>query len=72
MVQIILTDDQVHAIHVATGTVEVRDQRGELLGYLSRPPSDSELAVAARRLKSNGPWHTTKEVLSHLDSLEAG
>jgi hypothetical protein len=70
MTQIILTDDQVGALQFATGTVEVRDRRGALLGYLSRPASESEIAEAARRLESRGPWYTTQQVLDHLDSLE--
>ncbi len=69
MAHIILTDDQVRAVQIATGTVEVRDQRGALLGYLSRPPSDAEIAEARRRLRSEGPWYTTQQVLDHLDSL---
>jgi len=70
MTQIILTDDQVSVLQIAAGTVEVRDQRGALLGYLSRPSSDAEIAEASRRLKSDGPWYTSQEVLGHLDSLE--
>jgi hypothetical protein len=70
MMQIILSDDQVSALQVTAGTVEVRDQRGALVGYLSRPASDAEIAAANRRLKSDGPWYTTQEVLDHLDSLE--
>ena len=70
MTQIILTDDQIGALHVATGTVEVRDRRGALLGYLSRPASDAEVAEAVRRLKSGDPWYTTQQVLEHLNSLE--
>jgi hypothetical protein len=70
MTQIILTDDQVSALKTAAGTVEVRDRQGALLGYLSRPASDAEIAEASRRLKSEGPWYTTQQVLDHLDSLD--
>ena len=70
MTQIILTDDQVRALEIAAGTVEVRDRGGALWGYLSRPPSDAEIAEATRRLHSDGPWYTTAEVLEHLSSLE--
>ena len=52
--------------------VEVRDQRGNLLGYVSVPPSDAEIAEAKRRLESDGPWHTTEQVTEHLKSLEQG
>lgn len=71
MVQIILTDDQSSALRFATGAVEVRDRQGTLVGYLSRPPSEAEVAIAAGRLASDGPWLSTQEVLDHLDSLES-
>jgi hypothetical protein len=72
MTQIILSDDQVRTVHTATGAVEVRDRYGELVGYLSSPPSTAEIAAATRRLESDGPWYTTEQVLGRLDSLEAG
>jgi hypothetical protein len=69
MTQIVLDDHQAETLQAATGVVEVRDQHGNLLGYLSRPPSDAEIAEARRRLESAGPWHTTQQVLGHLKSL---
>lgn len=72
MSQIILNDDQVKAIQAATDAVELRDQQGKLVGYIAPPPSDEEIAEAQRRLNSAGPWHTTSQVLDHLDSLEQG
>ena len=69
MNQIILNDDQVKAVQAATGAVELRDQQGKLVGYIARPPGDEELAEAKRRLSSQGPWHTTAQVMDHLDSL---
>jgi hypothetical protein len=50
MTQIVLDDHQAETLQAATGVVEVRDQHGNLLGYLSRPPSDAEIAEARRRL----------------------
>jgi hypothetical protein len=72
MTQIILNDEQVRSVRAATDTVEVRDRHGGLLGYVSPPPSDIEIAAATKRLKSDGPWYTTQQVLDHLDSLGAG
>ena len=72
MAQIILNDDQLKAVHGATETIELRDQQGNLLGYVSRPPNGDVMAEAKRRSKSEGPWYTTKEVTEHLDSLEQG
>ena len=70
MTQIVLNDDQVRSVRDATD-VEVRDLHGHLLGYLSRPAGVAEISEATRRLESNGPWCSTKQVFDHLDSLEA-
>ena len=72
MTQIVLSDDQAKAVQTATGVVEVRDRQGNLLGYVSPPPSDAEIAEARRRLESDGPWYTTEQVMGHLKSLEQG
>ena len=72
MAQIVLSDDQAKAVQTALEPVELRDQRGNLLGYVSLPPGDAEIAEAKRRLESAGPWHTTEEVMDHLRSLEQG
>jgi len=70
MRQIVLSDDQARAIQAAGGPVEVRDGYGNLLGYVSPPPSDAEVAEAGRRLASDGPWYTTGQVMDHLKSLQ--
>jgi hypothetical protein len=72
MSQIVLSDDQARTVRTATGPIEVRDRQGDLLGYVSPPPSDAEVAEARRRLVSNGPWYTTGQVIDHLKSLEQG
>ena len=72
MTEIILSADQIQAVVGATDAVELRDDQGILLGYVARPPSDKEISEARRRLETDGPWHTTEQVLKHLDSLEQG
>ena len=72
MIQIILNEDQLKAVQDAAGSVELRDQRGRIVGYVSRPPSAAVIAEARRRLTSEGPWYTTQQVLDHLQSLEQG
>jgi len=72
MTQIVLSADQIQLVNAASDAVELRDDRGTLLGYVARPPSNKEVTDARRRLASDGPWHTTKQVLKHLDSLEQG
>lgn len=70
MTEIILSADQIQAVVGATDAVELRDGQGKLLGYVARPPSETEISEAKRRLESDGPWHTTEQVLKHLDSQE--
>jgi len=72
MTRIVLSDDQTRALQAATDGVEICDRHGNLLGYVSPPPSDAEIADARRRLQSDGPWHTTEQVMDHLKSLEQG
>jgi hypothetical protein len=72
MTRIILNDEQVQSVRQATDTVELCDQSGILLGYVTRKikATPEELAEARRRLSSEGPWHTTAEVLGRLRALE--
>jgi hypothetical protein len=70
MIRIILNDEQAKAAQLATETVELLDQRGHLVGYVSRPPQESTVAEARRRANSAGPWYTTQQVLEHLESLD--
>lgn len=72
MSQIVLSAHQVQFVVAASDPVELRDDQGTLLGYVARPPADTEVAAAKRRLTSGGPWHTTEQVLKHLESLEQG
>ncbi|MEX2092514.1 MAG: hypothetical protein WD971_07540 [Pirellulales bacterium] len=70
MIKIVLNDEQAKTVEEATGAIELRDPQGRLVGYVSRSPSSQEIADAKRRLASAGPWYTTQQVLSHLQSLE--
>lgn len=70
MIQIILNDEQARAVANAADSIELRDKRGKLVGYVSPPLKDTVIAEANRRLHSSGPWYTTQQVLEHLQSLE--
>jgi hypothetical protein len=72
MAQIILNQEQLKAVQEATGVVEIRDDRGNLLGYMTPRATQEQIAEAKRRLNSDGPWRTTQEVLNHLSALEQG
>ena len=72
MTQIILNDDQVQTVRQATDTVELCDQSGSLVGYVTRKviATPEEIAEALRRVASPGPWHTTEQLLARLRVLE--
>jgi hypothetical protein len=72
MIRIVLNDEQAKAVESASGAIELRDPQGRLVGFVSRSISEDQLAAAKRRLNSAGPWLTTAQVLSHLQSLGQG
>jgi hypothetical protein len=72
MSQIILNDEQFKAVIAATGSVEVCDPKGRVLGVIGPPLSPEEEACAeeARRaLASNQPRYTSEQVFTYLDKL---
>ncbi len=70
MPHIVVDDRQAKIISDAGQTVEILDQHGNRLGYVAHPPTDKDIAVAKRRLQSDEPRFTTRQVLNHLRSLE--
>jgi hypothetical protein len=70
--RIVLNEEQVRILAGAHGEVELVDGYGRPVGYVDRTFSKEELAAAKRRSESDGPWHTTAEVLAHLESLDIG
>ena len=71
MTQLILDDEQARILEESVDSVELRDQRGRCLGYVSLGFTLQDVAIARRRLASNEPRYTTREVLEHLHSLES-
>lgn len=72
MVQLIVDDDQARLIRESAEPVEIVDRTGNRIGILNwgHEWTPEELAEAERRARSDGPWHTTQEVLDHLKSLD--
>lgn len=71
MAHIIVDDQQVKTIVNAHGHVEVRDRRGNCLGVVVQGMRLEAVETAKRRAKSDGPWRTTEQVLSRLESMES-
>jgi hypothetical protein len=72
MSHIAVNDEQAALIAASNGTVQVRDTRGRVIGYLTPWPSAEEIAEAKARLAAGpgGPTYTTVEMLEYLRSLD--
>lgn len=74
---IVLDDDQARTLATAKDAVELRDRRGNPLGTVpprSRAESgftEEEIAETRRRLASDEPRLTTRQVLDRLRSPES-
>ena len=70
MVVIVLNEEQARVIAEARDGVELRDNSGRHLGFVSHGVTQEEIDEAKRRAASDEPRYTTDEVLEHLRSLE--
>jgi hypothetical protein len=77
MAKIILSSEQAEILAKANEPVGICLPNGSIAGWLRGDMSPKEpmftpeeIAEAERRANSPGPWHTTKQVLDHLRSLE--
>lgn len=70
MTSIQLSSEQLQQWQSASGEIAIIDGHGKVLGYVAKPFSVEILDAALKRSESDGPWHTTDEVLAHLRSLD--
>jgi len=68
--KIIVDEGQARIIAQATDVVEVRDQEGRILGYVTHGFTAEDVAVAQERLLSGQPRFSTQEVLRRLKSAD--
>jgi hypothetical protein len=71
MSDLILTDEQAKALSEAVSAVPMRDPGGNLVGYASPTPAHlaftpEQIAEREKRLDSDGPWSTTREMLNRI------
>jgi hypothetical protein len=80
MIELALTGEQATAVRDADALVPVLDPDGNLIGHIvplvdreraRLAWTDEELREAKKRTQSQGPWHTTQEVMARLLDLEA-
>jgi hypothetical protein len=75
MSEIVVTHEQTRVLAGASSAIPIRDPNGKLIGYASPnvPQQDSkvvftpeQIAELEKRLDSDGPWSTTREMLHRL------
>lgn len=71
MRDVIVSDDLCRAIAFAEGEVRLVTAQGEVLGRFAPELTADELAEIRRRLASDEPRYTTKEVLDRLGSARS-
>jgi hypothetical protein len=80
MTQITLTPEQAALLASAQGLVALRRPDGSFIGWISPgtkfiipnecPFTPEEIAAAEKEAECEGPWHTTREVLDHIQALQ--
>ncbi len=71
MVCIVLTEEQSKLIASASDRIELRDQNGRHLGFVSGYATDEDFRLAKEALASDDERHTFAEVRARLKSLES-
>jgi hypothetical protein len=69
MTTITLTPDQLKRLNDAGGDVVLVDADGQQVGCVSPPLPEREWEAMKARIDSDGPWYTTAEVITHLQTL---
>lgn len=75
MTQIVLTPEQLRILQSADQMVSICRPDGSIAGIMALTPKEpiftpEEIAAAEKNAESDGPWHTTKEVLDRLRALQ--
>lgn len=70
MIHIVVNDEQARIISESNANIEIRDRKGNHLGYVAHGFSESDIALARQRAASTQPRLTTLQVLDYLNSLE--
>jgi hypothetical protein len=70
MLEIVLTDEQAKVVATALKPVQVRDNKGHLLGVINPIWTEEDIAEAKRRAASPGPRYTGEQVQRRLQALQ--
>ncbi|HJT31644.1 MAG TPA: hypothetical protein VJ783_06290 [Pirellulales bacterium] len=69
MSSIVVSQGEADRVATAQCLIEVCDNAGAILGYITPPVSEKDIAIARSRMGSKGPGSTIDQVLEHLQSL---
>jgi hypothetical protein len=69
MTHIIVDDQQARLIAQTSEFIEIRDRAGQHLGYVAHSFSAEDIELAKKRAASSEPRFTTKQIISHLETL---
>lgn len=70
MPHIVVDDEQAKLIAATEDSIEIRDKRGHHLGYVAHGFTDEDFAIAKRRMMSDEPRYSTKQVMDRLHSMD--
>jgi len=69
MIYIVVDDQQAKLIAESSQSVEIRDNKGNHLGFVSHGFSNEDLALAKQRLSSAQPRVSSEELIDHLRTM---
>jgi hypothetical protein len=69
MIRIVVQSDVAEQIRRSEGQIELVDDQGNRLGFVRRPPSESEIVLAKERIGSTGPKSTVDELIAKIEAL---
>lgn len=69
MIKIVVQPNVADQIRRSNGQIELIDADGNRLGFVRRPPTESEIAFARSRVGNTGPKFTIEEVIKKVKAL---
>jgi hypothetical protein len=71
MVQIVVTAEQALKIESSQDAIEIVDDKGNRIGYFTKPFTDADIAEAKHRSANESIGRSTEEVLDRLSQLKS-
>ena len=71
MVQIVVTSEQASKIKSSSAAIEIVDDKGNRIGYFTKPFTEVEVEEAKSRAANESIARTTEEVLKRLSQWDS-